>query len=220
MGSDIGGAALAKTGQFLGAAANGKRSNVSPPDGVALRLKKGVGVQINMHFINTGKEPINGDGVIDLKLVPPDPSKPVAALFANNVTDLTIPPGGLTTASVDCHVESDIQFAMVGNHMHEHGVSATTEIVHTDGSVMDLHTDETWPADAVGNPTFTHYPLATPAVVHAGEVVRTSCTYKNETANTLTFPTEMCSAIGMALSDNAQGTVPSCLGGTWVPQGF
>jgi len=220
MGSDIGGAALAKTGQFLGAAANGKRSNVSPPEGVALRLKKGVGVQINLHFINTGDVPIDGDGVIDLKLVPPDPSKPVAGLFANNVTDLTIPPGTPTTASVDCHVESDIRFVMVGNHMHEHGVNATTEIVHQDGSITDLHTDATWPLDAASNPEFTHYPLATPAIVHAGEVVRTSCTYQNTSAETLTFPTEMCSAIGMALTDNPEGTVPSCLGGTWVPKGF
>jgi hypothetical protein len=37
---------------------------------------------------------------------------------------------------------------------------------------------------------------------------------------TLTFPVEMCFAVGMALSDNAEGTVPSCLGGTWFPNGF
>lgn len=220
MGSDIGGASLSKAGQFLGAANNGKRSNVSPPEGVSLRLKKGVGVQVSMHFINTGKEPINGNGVIDLKMVPIDASKPVASLFANSVQDITIPPSAPTTVSIDCHVQSDVKFVMVGNHMHEHGVSATTEIVHEDGSVSDLHTDPTWPPDAVSNPTFTQYPLATPAVVHAGEVVRTSCSFGNTTAETITFPTEMCSAVGMALSDNADGTVPSCIGGTWFPQGF
>src|SRR5262249_44853782 len=109
MGSDIGGSSLAKTGQFLGAAANGQRSNVSPPEGVALRLRKGEGVQINMHFINTGLEPINGEGVIDLKFASPDPSKVVASLFANSVLDLTIPPGDEHTASVDCPIQSDIR---------------------------------------------------------------------------------------------------------------
>lgn len=220
MGSDIGGTSLSKTGQFLGAAANGQRSNVSPPEGVALRLRKGQGVQINMHFINTGAEPIDGDGVIDLKLTPTDSSKAVASLFANNVTDLVIPPGAQSTSSVDCPVESDIRFVMMGNHMHEHGISATTEIVHKDGSITDLHTDATWPPDAVSNPVFTQFPLAAPAVVHAGDIVRTSCTYQNETSQTLTFPAEMCSAVGMALSDNPDSSVPSCIGGTWFPNGF
>lgn len=220
MGSDIGGSSLAKVGQFLGAAANGQRSNVSPPEGVALRLKKGQGVQINLHFINTGSEPIDGDGVIDLKLGPTDPSKAVASLFANNVTDLTIPPSTQSTSSVDCPVQSELRFVMMGNHMHEHGLTATTAIVHADGSITDLHTDATWPADAVSNPVFTHYALATPAVVHAGEIVRTSCTYRNTTSQAISFPAEMCSAVGMALSDKADGSVPSCLGGAWFPNGF
>jgi hypothetical protein len=30
----------------------------------------------------------------------------------------------------------------------------------------------------------------------------------------------MCSAVGMALSDHADGSVPSCVGGMWLPDGF
>ena len=44
--------------------------------------------------------------------------------------------------------------------------------------------------------------------------VRTRCTYENTTSQTLTFPTEMCCAVGMAISENPEGTVPELPGGT------
>lgn len=223
MGSDLSTSesSFAKNGQFLGAAGkDGQKSNVSAPDGVSLRLKAGTGVMLNLHFINTGKVPIDGTGVLDLKLVTPDPSKPVASLFTNANLNLTIPPGIEYTASIDCLVQSDIQFVMVANHMHEIAVGATTQVIHEDGTITDLHTDTTWPLDAVSNPIFTHFPVANPMVVHAGETIRTSCTWQNHTTQAITFPTEMCAGVGMALSNRPDRSVPSCVNAVWLENGF
>jgi hypothetical protein len=86
---------------------------------------------------------------------------------------------------------------MAANHMHENGLEAFTQVIHRDGTTQDLHTDATWSNDQQFNPVYSHFPLATPLVVHGGDTIRTSCTWQNKSPAAIAFPREMCTASGV-----------------------
>jgi len=173
---------------------------------------------LSVHFVNTGDTPLNGDAVIDLKMVEADPARVIATMFANVSTNVTLPAAKQTTSVVDCVVNADLQFLMMGNHMHEYGVKASTQVIRRDGTIQDMHTDQTWTKDQSFNPIYSHYPLAAPLVVRAGDTLRTSCTWNNGTPNPILFPREMCTASGFMLT-KADGSSPMCFNGTWLNQG-
>ena len=231
MGSEFGSAGVdggadshsLSMGAFLGAVggAGGGTPPVTLPEGVALRLKKGSGVMLNLHYLNTGDKVINGDAVLDLKFADPDPSQKLAALFININLGFDLPAGHPTSSSIDCVAQSDVQVIMMSNHMHEFGTSATTEVQPASGGgASTLRDDTTWTFDMQFNPTFSRWPVATPFVIHAGDTVRTTCNWNNTTANDMKFPREMCVGVGFALTTGDNPTVPSCFGGAWNPQGL
>jgi hypothetical protein len=220
--SDGGGAALPALGSFLGAA--GGPSGAPPvtlPEGVGLRLKKGGGIMLNLHYINTGDASINGDAVVDLKFADPDPSRQLAALLINVNLGIDLPPGHLTSSSVDCVAQSDVKIIMMSNHMHEWGASATTDVLPAGGGAAQmLRDDKTWSPDMTSNPTFSSWPIGTPFVLHTGDTLRTTCNWNNTTANTIKFPREMCVGVGFALATGNNPSAPMCVAGAWNPNGL
>src|SRR4029079_3569285 len=116
----------------------------------------------------------------------------------------------------DCVVMSDLPFLMMANHMHEYGFKASSVVIHPAGTTQDMHTDTRWSNDQSFNPIYSHYPLATPLVVHAGDKIRTTCVWNNETSSAIQFPREMCTASGFIL--RSDGTAPMCFNGLWLNQ--
>jgi hypothetical protein len=212
---------LTQSGGFLGAVgANGKVSTSALPEGLALRLKKGSGVMLSVHYVNTGADFVDGNAVVDLEMAPADPTRTVAALFTNVNVDFDIPPAAEVTSTISCVAQSELQIVMAANHMHEDGKAASTQVIHPDGSIQDLRTDTSWTYDQQINPVFGRFPLDNPLVVRAGDTIRTSCTWQNSTANDLKFPREMCIGVAFAISERADGSVPSCAAGNWIEAGL
>jgi hypothetical protein len=159
---------------------------------------------------------VDGNAVIDMNTVPTDPARTIATMFANVSTNVNLPPAAQTTSVVDCSVKSELPFLMMANHMHEYGFKAATEVIHADGTTEELRTDGSWSNDQQFNPIYSHFPLASPLVVHAGDTIRTSCTWNNKTTTAIQFPREMCTASGFVL--RADGSAPLCFNGTWLDQ--
>jgi hypothetical protein len=219
MGSEFSGdpSSLSQIGPFLGAVGvGGQASSSSLPAGVVFRHKMGKGIMLSIHVLNTGDTPVDGNAVLDMNMVEADPTRTIATMFANVTTNVTLPAAQQTTSVVDCVVASDLPFLMMGNHMHEYGVKAFTQIIHPDGTTEDMHTDDTWSSDQSFNPIYSHFPLATPLVVHTGDTIRTSCTWNNPTSAAILFPREMCTASGFVLRPD--GTAPMCFNGLWLNQ--
>jgi hypothetical protein len=219
MGSEFSGdpASLSQMGPFLGAVGvGGKASTSSLPDGVSFRHKKGKGIMLSVHVLNTGDMPVDGNAVLDMNMVESEPSRTIATMFANVSTNVTLPAAQQTTSVVDCVVRSDLSFLMMGNHMHEYGVKAFTQVIRAGGVTEDMHTDDTWSNDQSFNPVYSSFPLATPLVVHNGDTIRTSCTWNNSTPNAILFPREMCTASGFILTPD--GSAPMCFNGLWLAQ--
>jgi hypothetical protein len=217
--SSASGAAAAAGGHATGMGGWVGSSLVHGPDGAAFRLKKGEGIMLNLHYLNTGDKPIDGDAYLDVKLVETDPTRMMATIFSSVNAQFAVAPHSDQTSSVDCTVQSELQFVMMANHMHEFGVSATTSVVRGgSGTEEVMRDDSSWAAEMQLNPEFAKWPASQPFVVHVGDVIRTRCTWKNTSDQNIMFPREMCISAGFVLAPS--GTVNaagSCNNGSWSP---
>lgn len=217
--SNGGGAALASMGTFLGGVGGEAGGAAALPANVAFRLGKGSGIMLNVHYINTGERVVDGNAVLDFKFAAPDPNRKIAAMFLNLDFGFSLPPGTETDSTIECTAKSDLSLIMMSNHMHEYGISASTDVTRGSGVVEGLHDDPTWNYDMQFNPVYSRWTPEAPFVIHAGDVIRTRCSWMNDTAKTLTFPREMCIGVGFALANGENPAVPVCLNGTWfAPQ--
>jgi len=217
----MGGGDALSGGGYLGGVGPTAGRVASLPDGVAFRLKKGQGIMLNLHYINTSDHPIDGDAYIDLKLADADPDRMIAAIFLNLNGGFSLPPNSQTDSSADCIAKSDVNIIMMSNHMHEYGTHATTQVVRADsGAVEMLRDDPTWTADMVNAPTFTRWTTDSPFLLHTGDTIRTSCSWSNTTTDTIGFPREMCISAGFALASGDTPKAPACFNGAWISQGI
>jgi hypothetical protein len=205
-------------GTFLGGVGGPKAPRaVTLPDGVVFRLKQGQGVMLNVHYINTGDKPVDGDAVVDLKLADADPSRLVAAMFLNLNFGFSLSPNAKVDSAIECKAGSDVQLVMFSNHMHEYGTSVSTEVVRGDtGESVMLHDDPAWTYEMQFNPSYTKWTAEDPFVLKTGDTIRTSCHWNNTESKTITFPREMCIGVGFALSTGDKPSAPACVGGTWL----
>jgi hypothetical protein len=181
------------------------------PDGLFFRVPAGMSLMINTHWLNATDDMVEGQAVLDVKFAPASPERQTADLFANNGVRFQIPEGK-TTYDASCTLQEDLNLAMATNHMHEHGTTAYSELVHPDGTKDMLILDESWPIDLQFNPRYNRYSLEAPMVAHAGDIYHTHCEWQNNTSKNLTFPDEMCS--GIAFYFPARGHI-SCTEGKW-----
>lgn len=186
------------------------------PDGVAFRVKQGNGIMVNLHYINTGTEPIDGDAVVDVQMVDVDPNRKIAALSINLNMQFSLDASAPGSTTSGCTAQEDVSYIMFANHMHEYGASAVTEVVRTDGSVEVLHEDPSWAYDMQFNLVFSRWTVEAPFVLHAGDQIRTTCNWDNTTSGAIKFPREMCIGLGFALTDGTNPKAPSCMDGTWM----
>lgn len=219
-GPDGGIGATLTMGSFLGAVggAGTTAAAAALPDGVGVRLKKGSGVMLNVHYLNSSTETLDGNAVVDVKFADPDPSRKLAAMFVNLKTGFTLPAGSQSTSSIDCVAQSDVELIMMTNHMHEFGTSASTEVQRAGGGASEmLHEDPKWTFDLQFNADYSRWPLDAPFLLHAGDTIRTTCNWSNTTSAALEFPREMCVGVGFALATGDHPSAPLCADGTWVP---
>jgi Copper type II ascorbate-dependent monooxygenase, C-terminal domain len=180
---------------------------------VAFRLAKGNSLMLSTHFLNTTDSTIDGHAVVDIKFAEVDPARPIATMFVNGSARFQVPANGSADALAECVVKDPMQIIMFTNHMHDHGASAITEIVHADGSVELAHEDPEWTYEMQFKAVYSKWPVDAPLLLEPGDIVRTRCHWQNKTADDVHFPREMCFGIGFFLADG--NSSPTCLDGQW-----
>jgi hypothetical protein len=181
------------------------------PDGLYFRLQAGQALMINTHWLNATDEPVDGQAVIDVKFAPASDQRQTADLFANTGVRFKLA-SGTNSYDASCVLEQDMNFAMVGNHMHTHGTAAFSELIRPDGTKAMLAEDTTWAYDQQFNPKYNMFSLANPVVAHVGDTVHTHCEWQNTEDKPLTFPDEMCVGIGFYFPSRGQ---IGCVDGVW-----
>ncbi|HEY3806690.1 MAG TPA: hypothetical protein VGL61_29005 [Kofleriaceae bacterium] len=202
---------------FIGAiGGEGNAAVYELPTGLYFRLEKGMALMANTHWLNATDKTVEGQAVLDVQFLPVAPSHTVADSFVNIGDDFMMPPNGPYTYDVTCPVQSDLNIAVMADHMHGMGTSAYTEVIHPDGTKDTLVNDASWTSDEQFKPNLVYWTQASPYVMHAGDQVHTHCAWDNTTNATVEFPTEMCVGTGFYFPGNGELV---CDDGAW-PTGW
>lgn len=190
-------------------------------DGMGMKIHGSSGFRIQLHYLNTGTDPLQGGATIKMYPVADvsQINKWVAAIYLNRL-GLTVPPGQGQQVSTTCSIPS--VYGQIGlvygvSHMHSRGVRFVAKT--STGTV--LTDDTTWE-----EPTPRIYDPA--VMLNPGDSINWTCTYDNDTGKTLTFgdsaaTNEMCIFIGRYYSSNANDLQLTCMspstnGGAAQPQ--
>jgi hypothetical protein len=180
------------------------------PDGVAIKLKAGQMVNVNLHLFNTSDQPISGESGVAAKEISAAQVVNEAEMIFGGTGNLNIPGNGTPTVqSGECKLAKDATIFSLWPHMHQVGTRQKI-VVTTAGSTMTL-LDE--PFD-FNDQKF--YPMATPINLKSGDNIRVDCTFVNNTGATINFgessTDEMCLAGLYRYPVNPNGNSLECVG--------
>lgn len=184
--------------QFLGGVGGeGAGSVATLPDGYVFRHGKGRTLMANVHYLNATDKVQEVQSVLDIKMAPPSPNLKPAGMAVINYLDVEIPANS-TSYTVDayCTWPTDTSLFMWSNHMHADGLTVYSEAKRPDGTIVPLVTDASWKAEEAFNPAWKYWDVTTPTLIHGGDEMHVSCTWKNPNNTPLMFPDEMCDAVG------------------------
>ncbi|HTL35843.1 MAG TPA: hypothetical protein VL326_22090 [Kofleriaceae bacterium] len=165
------------------------------PDGIALHLRAGSQIHINLHLFNTGDSVLTGTSGVEVKETSVASVMHEARFVISGQATLSIPPG-TSTQTGTCTLPSDVAIISYQPHMHQLGTHQTYTVTPASGAPFVLF-DSDYTFD--GQRHVMMDPIVT---LHAGDQVKIDCTYNNTTTSTVTFgestTDEMCFA-GMSI---------------------
>jgi hypothetical protein len=152
---------------------------------------------LQSHYLNTGSVPIRIRDVVRIKEMPIADVQEWSGIYVTNLLNFDIAPHGETSVTFDCTVAKDMRLLFIGGHMHEWGRKFRLEYGDTVDSMKEIYKVDSWIPDYRDNPPVTLL-TTNPMAVKAGSILRTTCTWQNDTAKSLNFPAEMCTSFGYA----------------------
>lgn len=198
----------------IGGDGGGSNINSILPAGAVFRIPAGQSLMFNTHFINTTDQAVLGQAVMDLQFATPSSSDVLPGFFYNNNASFSLAPvASAQTADATCPITTDMSFYALANHMHYLGQSIYTEVIHPDGSHETIVQNPSWLPEYMFNPVWQTWPASQPFALHAGDTLHTHCEWLNDTGATVTFPVEMCDAVGFFVPSN--GAQVGCTDGVW-----
>ncbi|HKP59019.1 MAG TPA: hypothetical protein VJV78_19995 [Polyangiales bacterium] len=183
------------------AGTNGKKSitgsgvgsnDLNMPAGVAMEVKAGQQLLLNLHLFNVTDKPITGtSGTLFKPMAVADVKQYAEGVLAGQI-NLSIPVGGPTMQSGDCTMTHDSTLFAVSPHMHQLGVHLKAVAKSsTAGEVVLMDKPYSFDEQLV-------YPLDKEVPMKKGDIVHVECTYQNTTNKPVMFGesslSEMCFA--------------------------
>ncbi len=156
------------------------RMNYRFPEGVALRMPEGIGLDLNSHYVNRTGETVVGEVHVNLHKAEPGSVLHEASVLNLNNADFELPPNQVTTLEKTFSVDERIHIFQLFSHAHEHMTEFKVEVVGgpRDGELVYYTTDWQHPPILELDP---------PLILEAGQGLRTIATYDNTTNRTLKF---------------------------------
>jgi hypothetical protein len=155
-------------------------ANYHFPPGVALRLPAGSGFDLNSHSVNrTGQTQI-GEVYVNLFTADRSEIEHVAEVGNFGNIDIKLPPNQVTTLSKTFAFQETSHIIQMYTHAHEHMTEFSVTRVGgpRDGELLY------WTNDWAHPPTLEFDP---PLTINAGEMVKLTTTYNNQTNNWISF---------------------------------
>jgi hypothetical protein len=164
------------------------------PAGVAVHVKPGQQLLLNLHLFNASDAPLDGTSGVEIVAADPNTIEHEAGVvLAGRAQGLQVPPG-LTTQSGSCTTPADVTVFAVAPHMHLLGTHMKVSYASTTGGTARVLMDEPYSFDDQ-----RFHSLSPTVVTTAGGKLTVECTYMNPTGATVVFgehtEEEMCYAL-------------------------
>ena len=190
--------------RFIGiGTANG--IGIELPPGIAMKIPKGVEIWTQSHYLNTSSHDIVGQDVLDLDLIPASEVKDVAAAFTQVDLGLELTPATETTRVIECTAPQNMTVPFMIPHMHEWGSHFKLEVVRNDQTTV-LY-DQDWQESLRDD--FPILGMEPALELTPNDLLRTTCTWHNDTPDPILFPKEMCATF-MPFYPSSDGALLAC----------
>jgi hypothetical protein len=164
------------------------------PDGIGLHLTAGTRVLVNLHLYNASDSELTGtSGTLFMEATAAEIQHEAEIVLAGPTFQLSVPPG-VSTQTGDCHLDNAgiseaVQVFSLSQHMHKLGTHMRSEVIRGSETFDLQDIDYSFESQT--------FQLTNPHVeLRPGDIVRTHCTYDNDTGSTVTFgessDNEMC----------------------------
>jgi hypothetical protein len=178
-------------GGFIYAAGVGSQG-LTMPEGVALKLPAGKTLDLSLHIYNTSNDVLTGTSGMEVVTMDPEDVVYESDSVLAGPLSFTLPPNQTTTISNECQLNADQSVYALFPHMHQLGTHLKTTI--TSGGVANVLHDAAYQFNEQ-----LQLPLDPILQLHAGDKIKTECTYQNNTSKAVTFgessDTEMCFSV-------------------------
>jgi hypothetical protein len=170
-------------------------SQLAMPDGVGMEVKAQQHMFVQMHYLNSGDNPLVAHVSVTGEHFAPGESFTKASAFVTFNTQVNLPPNGTGSVEGDCAVPAGSKFFVLSTHAHRRAIH--TEV--KDGNTMVFESDD-WEHPGQqkweGEPFFS---FTGPLHYH--------CDYQNDLNQTVTTgdsaqTDEMCMAVGYFFPSN------------------
>lgn len=145
------------------------------PEGVAALIPRISGLRLQSHYLNTTGQPVEAKVSVTFHLAEPGTVTDYAGVVFVVETNINVPPQSTGVVKHDCTLPHDMSLIKAGSHMHKHGTEFTATIA---GEEVFHTTNWDEPEPVLFDP---------PRAVSAGDKLSFSCTYVNDSSQTLAF---------------------------------
>jgi hypothetical protein len=159
------------------------------PDGVAIKVPGGQQLHMNLHLLNTGDETLSGETTIFVKAQATAPAT-LAEMVLAGPDQFDIPSDNAPhSVSGECTATTPYTLFALWPHMHTFATHQKVELVNSASTAMLLDDDFRFENQK-------YYSLSQMQPVAAGEKVRVTCTYVNNSGSPVMYGddagSEMC----------------------------
>lgn len=164
------------------------------PTGVAVHVKPGQQLLLNLHLFNSGDEPLDGaSGIEILRADPATIEHEAGVVLAGKAQGLQVPPGKSTQIGT-CTTPADVTVFAIAPHMHMLGTHMKVSYAATATATPSVLLDGPYAFDE------QRFQLLTPQLTStAGGKLKVECSYMNPSVDTVVFgehtEEEMCYAL-------------------------
>jgi hypothetical protein len=167
------------------------------PEGVGLTIQANQQFVMEAHYIDTTAEPATWTASFGMTYAPSGSVKQRAAPFLIGSGNIAVPPNGTFTTSATCALPIDLNIFRIFGHEHRFGTGVTVERM---GASTPIYQTKQW-----DGPPILEFDAG--LALAKGDQVRVSCDWANPGATELSYPAEMCFAVGMYWPAPAGGSL-------------
>jgi hypothetical protein len=142
------------------------------PAGVAMPLRAGQQVYMNLHLFNPRETPLSGKSGMWVKTIALEDVEQVSEVVLVGPLELDVPIGRSTSGS-SCTLRAPATVYGLAPHMHFTGVHARATVTTARGEIVLL--------DAPFDPNEAEYYAVEPLQLEAGDMLNVACTFENTT---------------------------------------